>query len=659
MMQEPQFNQDREPDKDERVRPRKRMKASAVGAQNEKPSAHDTDLLPALRRLYRHLSTRRRVQLVLLLAFMLVGALAELMTIGAVLPFLALMVDPGRAADMPLLGSLFTKLGWHNKDILVPATLLFIIFAVLSGAIRLALAWLSQKYVFRLGHDLCVEVYKRTLYQPYSYHTSKNSSEFISDIYKAQGVVNSMMLSLMQALIAVVISAFILAALLAVNTRVALITAFGFGALYLGISLATRKRLRVNSRIIAKAQTQWVKIVQEGLGGIRDVLINHTQKIYLRAYEQTDLLYRDAQSMNGFIGAAPRFIIEGAGMVLIALLALALAQGEGGLATALPVLGALALGASRLLPLVQVMYVGWAQISSNRHILSDVLDVLDLPLPAQADHRQDARSPLPFAHTITLEAVGFRYQAHRPAVLTDIDLTIDKGSRIGIVGKTGSGKTTLVDLLMGLLTPTTGVIRIDGTPLSLSNMGRWQARIAHVPQAIYLSDASIGENIAFGVPPTQIDHMRLVAAARQAAIADFIESLPDGYDTFVGERGVRLSGGQRQRIGIARALYRQADVLVFDEATSALDTETETAVMDAVTRLGRDLTIFIIAHRLSTLEGCDFIVQLEGGGMNIRKPRLAHAALPHADRHAASTKSVAPEGADEPGTHPSVAHKAH
>jgi ABC-type multidrug transport system fused ATPase/permease subunit len=581
-------------------------------AEGSAEAARVEGLPSALSRLYRHFSRRRRVQLVLILALMLAGALAELMTIGAVLPFLALIANPARAADMPLFGNLFARLGWRGDDLLLPATLLFITVALSAGAVRLLLAWASQKFVFRLGHDIGVEAYRRTLYQPYAFHIARNSSAAIANIDKVQTVVWNVLMPLMQAATAAVISTFILAALIAIDAAVALVAAAGFGMLYLGISLATRWRLRSNSQVIATAYAERIKSVQEGLGGIRDVLIDRAQPVYIGKFARVDSAYRHAQTVNAFIGAAPRFIIEAAGMALIALLALALAHGEGGFATALPVLGALALGAARLLPLLQLIYNSWAQIAGSRQNLLDVVEALDLPLPGPEVLRGTTGPPLPFERAITLEKVGFHYQPGTPAVLRGIDLVIPKGGRVGIVGKTGSGKSTLMDLVMGLLEPSEGAIRIDGEKLAPANIGRWQARIAHVPQAIYLSDASIAENIAFGIPPEEIDRERLREAARQAAVADFIESLPDGYDTFVGERGVRLSGGQRQRIGIARALYRQADVLVFDEATSALDSVTETAVMDAISRLGRELTILIIAHRVSTLEGCDMVVRLEG-----------------------------------------------
>ena len=239
---------------------------------------------------------------------------------------------------------------------------------------------------------------------------------------------------------------------------------------------------------------------------------------------------------------------------------------------------------------------------------------ISLDLPVDSSYEQAAEvKPIPFKRSISLTRISFQYTVDGPIVLHDVSLNIPAGARVGIIGKTGSGKSTLVDLVMGLLKPTSGMISIDGIALTQGNVRGWQAQIAHVPQSIYLADATITENIAFGVPKQQIDHERLRAAMHQAKLNELIGSLPEGYETIVGERGVRLSGGQRQRIGIARALYREARVLVFDEATSALDNETEAQVLEAIELLGRDLTILIIAHRLSTLTLCDMVVKLDLG----------------------------------------------
>jgi ABC-type multidrug transport system fused ATPase/permease subunit len=298
-------------------------------------------------------------------------------------------------------------------------------------------------------------------------------------------------------------------------------------------------------------------------------------------------------------------------MVLIAGLALMLSRGPGGLVEALPVLGALALGAQRLLPLMQSIYQGWAQVLGGRQLLDDVLGFLDLPVHDR-DLPRAPVTPLPFRRDLVLRDVNFRYGPDLPKVLDGVTLRIAKGERIGLIGKTGSGKSTLMDLIMGLLEPTTGELRVDGQLLHASSIRAWQAQIAHVPQAIYLADGTIAENIAFGLEPDRIDMDRVREASRQAEVASFVEGLAEKYDTLVGERGVRLSGGQRQRIGLARALYRRASVLVLDEATSALDTETEAAVMESIRGLGREMTILIVAHRLSTVAMCDRVFRIEG-----------------------------------------------
>ena len=547
--------------------------------------------------------------------------LAELLTLGAVLPFLALLADPGKASSYRNLQGLFSKLGWTQPDqILLPATMLFAATAISAGAVRLFVFWANQRFVFQLYYDLSIEVYRRTLYQPYSYHVGKNTSELISANRKVQHVIMSMILPLMEALIGLIVSAFIVGALVTLDARVALLAAVGFSAVYVAVSYGTRRRYWNNGKIVAESFTASVQTVQEGLGGIRDVIIDQTQELYLAKFGRIICKLRDAQGQNAFLAAAPRYVIEAFGMVLIAVLALVLSWRAGGLMVALPVLGALALGAQRLLPMLQLIYNGWSQISASRHSLVDVLDIVDLP----ADLEPAAENAIPFSFDcdIVLDGVSFHYARGQP-VLHNVRLRIEKGTRVGFMGKTGSGKSTLLDLIMGLLQPTAGEIRIDGKPLNIRTVKGWQTQVAHVPQSIYLADTTIAENIAFSVAPDRVD-MRLVEeAARKANLHEFIVSLPGSYHAMVGERGVRLSGGQRQRLGIARALYKQAKVLVFDEATSALDTGTEAAVMQAIQSLGSDLTILIIAHRLSTLEMCDRVVRLEDGRIRaVGPPRL-------------------------------------
>jgi ABC-type multidrug transport system fused ATPase/permease subunit len=472
--------------------------------------------------------------------------------------------------------------------------------------------WASTRIAFSAGADLGIEVYRRTLYQPYRVHVARNSSEVISGITnKVNSVVFGVLSPLLTLVSSVVLLLAIMIALIAIHPLMALLAAVSFGAFYALITWMSRQRVHRNSQRIAYEQTQVVKALQEGLGGIRDVLLDGTQPVYCNIYRQADYPLRLAQGSNIFIGGSPRYVMEALGMVLISVLAYFLSHQSGGISTALPALGALALGAQRLLPALQQIYSAWTSIAGSYASLVDTLELLDQPLSGEM--LQPAPAPLRFQKDIQFRDVRFRYTVDGPWVLDDLNLVIPKGSRVGFVGSTGSGKSTTLDLLMGLLIPTEGEFLVDGQVVSDNRMRAWQRSIAHVPQSIYLADTTLAENIAFGVPPEAIDLDRVREAARQAQIADFIENRPDGYQACVGEQGIRLSGGQRQRIGIARALYKQASVLVFDEATSALDNATEQSVMDAIEGLSGDLTILLIAHRLSTVQRCDTIVELEHG----------------------------------------------
>lgn len=575
------------------------------------PSYHELSVWAALRRLHRVLSAKRQRQFKLVLLLMLVGALAEIVAIGAVVPFLSVLSDPDAARNVPILASMLNALGISSQSgVVAIAAGLFCTAAIVAGAIRLWLTWTSQAFVFLAGHEIGTEIQRRVLAQSYSYHVSTNTSETLATLEKTQVLVFNVLLQVMVAGTSTIIALFIVGALLWLNPLVAAASALGFGAMYLAIGLLTRRRLHQASKTIATAYNDRIRITQEGLGGIRDIIIDQSQDIYLREFAGADLRLQKSRSLTAFVGAAPRFVIEAAGMILIALLALMLSQGDG-FASALPLLGALALGAQRLLPLIQQIYLGWTSVAGNRAVVGDVLELLDLPVDESA---RGEVPPIPFIREIRFDNVELRYAGRAEPALQDIALTIPRGSRTALIGATGSGKSTLVDLLMGLLEPTNGEVLIDGQKLRGDARRAWQRNIAHVPQSIFLADTSIARNIAFGSFTDDIPIDRLIAAAKQAQLHDFISSLPDGYNTQVGERGVRLSGGQRQRLGIARALYKGAPVLILDEATSALDGETEAALMRSLDSLGdAGLTVVMIAHRLSTVADCDNVARLENG----------------------------------------------
>lgn len=566
-----------------------------------------------VRCLWQHISARRKAQLTLLLVLMVVASFAEVASIGAVLPFLGVLMAPERIFSNEMASPLVNALGLTDPvELFLPLTLLFVLAAFFSGAMRLILLWGQTRLGFAIGADFSTEIYQRTLYQPYSVHIARNSSQVIAGIStKTNAVIYDFLLPLLYIISSFLILIAILVAFFAVDPFVALIVFGGFGSLYGLIMVATKKRLAADSHCVNRESAHVIKALQEGLGGVRDVLIDGAQKAYCQIYRDADQPMRLAQANIQITKAAPRFLIESLGMSLIAILAYQLVGRDEGIVGTIPLLGALALGSQRMLPVVQQLYGGWALVRGSQASVQDVIGLLEQPLPPYADQCQPA--PIQFENSICLHQVKFRYSDVGSWVLRGINLKISKGSCIGFIGATGSGKSTLLDLVMGLLHPDEGRLTIDGVAITDQNHRAWQVRIAHVPQTIFLADTTIAQNIAFGISANDINYERVQQAARKAQIADTIDSWELRYDTLVGEGGVRLSGGQRQRIGIARALYKQADVIVFDEATSALDNDTEHAVMKSIDHLGQGVTVLIIAHRLSTLRNCDQIFELEQG----------------------------------------------
>lgn len=573
------------------------------------PTPNETSWM-LLVRLWRHVDHKHRLQFFAVFGLMFVCAFAEVVSLGSVIPFLGILASPETFTAQLWVSKTLQSFNISSPETLkLPLTIAFVAAALTAAILRILLLWVSTRVSFASGSKLSVALYQRTLYQPYPVHVARNTSVMLSGVGKVGGAINILMQCVILVISTVMLLA-IVAALFVIDPMVAAISMVSVGGCYMVITRLARRRLHRNSFYIADEQTRVFKIVQEGLGGIRDVLLDGSQRIYCDVYQAADQKLRRGQGDNLFIAGSPRFAMEALGMSLIAMLAYVLSLQPGGITAHIPILGALALGAQRLLPTLQQGYSAWATIVGNRASLIDTLALLDQPMP---DEPQENITPLPFQETIRFEQVKFVYPNTDTPVLQNISLAIPKGTRMGITGATGSGKSTAMDILMGLLTPNSGHLSVDHQPITPANLKAWQRNIAHVPQHIYLADASIAENIAFGVPLEKIDMVRVAWSAKKAQIADFIERHPEGYKAQVGERGIRISGGQRQRLGIARALYKQATVLVFDEATSALDTLTEQSLMEAIESLDSDLTVIMIAHRLTTVRHCDSIIELHQG----------------------------------------------
>ncbi len=567
-----------------------------------------------LRKLWIHIPSTRRLQFAFLLLLSFFTSLIEMLSISSALPFISVLTEPEKVYNNSLLHPFFNDYGFDSAtQIVLPIMILFVIAIVSAMLMRLVLLWASTKLSFNTGIDISLNVYEKILQQPYIFHTMKNSSDIINVInIKVSEVIFYIIMPSIILITSGIMSIFIAAILLYFIPTSVIWVMTVFIVSYIAIMKSIKKRLKSNSQLIANESTQIIKTLQEGLGGIRDILIDRTQANFTVTYKNSVEALRKAQAENQIFGNAPKFFLEGVGMLFIAFFAYTLSKEPNEHISMIPILVGIVLSIQRLLPLMQQMFQSWSLIHSAQASLSDVLEYLDLV--AANNERIDKKSiPVSFKKNIKLEQVFFQYIPDGSIIIKSMDLVIPKGSRIGFIGSTGSGKSTLIDIIMGLLEPTKGQLFIDDQALSKSNMHLWQAHISHVPQSVYLIDSTIEENIAFGIVKEDIDHQLVKESARKAQIADTIEKMPKGYKTIVGERGVQLSGGQRQRLGIARALYKKAQVIILDEATSALDSETEDAVINAFESIGNDVTLLMIAHRTTTLKSCTHIIELKNG----------------------------------------------
>lgn len=544
---------------------------------------------------------------------MICSAFAEIISIGMIIPFLSAITSPDTVFAHPMMQSLVKLFNVNsNSELVILLTALFCVLAIFAAGMRLSTLWFQTRFCYAVGQHLSTQLYKNTLYQSYSMHVARNSSEFISTIVnKTFQSTSFAILPILNIFSSGLILLAITATLIFIQPLVALSAFMLFGSAYGAVIILTKAKLDLDSKKISTEQDQVVKKLQEGFGSIRDILVSSTQKVYVKSYTTSYHSLQRAWANVEIIKATPRFVIEAIGIIIIALLALFYYEQPGGIAQALPILGAMALGAQRMLPMLQVIYASLAALRAGLASLTDIFLMLDEPTSESLVN--ESKQQILFNDSITLENLKFQYNPSSPKVLSGINTRIVKGSMTGIIGSTGSGKSTLIDIIMGLLQPSEGKFKVDGEIITETNKYGWQELLAHVPQSIFLIDASIAENIALGISPEEIDHELVQKSAKQAHIHDAISSWDDKYETVVGERGVRLSGGQRQRIAIARALYKKASVIIFDEATSALDSETESSVMEAITSLAEDITIIIVAHRLSTLKECSNIIELSNG----------------------------------------------
>ena len=399
-----------------------------------------------------------------------------------------------------------------------------------------------------------------------------------------------------------------------INPQVAFVIFIAFSLAYISLALSIKRKISNNGNFLEKSYKRQFKLLQEGLEAIREIILSSNQSYFASIYKKTDKPIRFVEAQNEFFVSSPRFILESVSLFLIASIAYLLTTSNVDSTEIISILGTFAIGSQRLLPAMQGAYNEWARLKTFLPAVKSIAPLMKEDKFATQLIEASSQKKYKLKERIQFNNISFSYSGRDDYIFKDINFTIKKGQKIGIIGETGGGKSTLINLLMGLLEPTSGEIIIDKKNLVFEDyqfMRAWRSSICHVPQNIFLADISIAENIAFGLNINKIEMDRVISAAKKAKINDFIESLPMGYKTYVGERGIRLSGGQKQRLGIARALYQQSSIIILDEATSALDNKTEEKVINSIYEITPDVTLVMIAHRLSTLNICDVIYKVE------------------------------------------------
>jgi len=552
---------------------------------------------------------------------MLLSGFAEMISFTAIIPFLTVITQPERLFGLKEFGFIYQLLNIDNEtELIIPVALLFIFIAILAGIIKLTTIWINGRYAAAVGSEISIKSFSNSLMQPYFIHIEKKTSQIITT---STSYLNATVLVLHQTLWLIsntLISILILIGLLTINSKIALILFSLFGTAYLLLMSKVKNRLKGNSNFIALANQKQVKYIQEGFGSIRDIILDKSYKNFIDLFKNIDEKMRIRNADSIFLSIYPRNILEIVGLIFLVSIAIVMyLTNQSNINNVLPLLGAFALGAQRLLPAMQQSYNAWATINAYSSEISSVIESLSqkvlIDLEEGRKLNKKNKSNI-FKNKIHFKSIGFKYQKESPLILKNINLEINKGEKIGIIGPTGEGKSTFIDILLGLLKPTYGEILVDGVNIhSRKYIEIWMKSLAHVPQNIYLTDNSFAENIAFGIRKDKIDFEKVKQCAYMAKISSYIESCSKGYETFVGEGGINLSGGQKQRIGIARSLYKGSELIIFDEATSALDRKTEEEVMDSIKNLSKEKTILIVAHRLSTLKFCDRILKIEKGSL--------------------------------------------
>ena len=572
-------------------------------------------MFQVFKKLRNLLGVSEQMRAFLVFLLMLGTAFLEMIGVASIMPFVAVLADSQAVEKYEYLRFAYDALSFTDTKsflMLLGGCVLFLF--VFSLALKAFTTYAVLRFSNMLAHSFAYRLLEGYLQRPYGFFLGRNTAELSKRIFSEVGeVINGALIPAMKVVSGGLVAIMISALLLAVEPLLSVLVGAVLGGAFVLVYVSTRGLLRrLGERRVYTNERRFV-LASEALSGIKELKLMGREGSYLERFSQVSKSFAKDVTVSKAIGDLPHFAIQAIAFGGVLVLVLYLMGVHGGLQGALPVIALYAFAGYRLLPAFQEIFKNITQLRFYDAALDSLAEDL-LGLPEHSFVQDNLLSEKRLGGDIELSGISYRYPGAESNSLSGISIAVAKGTSVAFVGTTGAGKSTVVDLILGLLEPTAGCIRVGDQLLQGENLKAWQRNIGYVPQAIYLADASIAENIAFGIPSREIDMQAVEKAAKAAHLHDFIASeLPEGYQTSVGERGVRLSGGQRQRIGIARALYHDPDVVVFDEATSALDNATEALVMQAINELRGGKTVILIAHRLSTVERCDTIFMLEHG----------------------------------------------
>ena len=574
-------------------------------------------MLKVIKQLFALLTDKQLKQFYILQVLVIIMAFTELLGIASIAPFMALVGDISILETNGLFAQLYQMSGLNNPmDFLFYTGVIVLVMLTFSTVISMFTTWRLSIFGARIGTEIADRLYTYYMQQSWQFHASGSSAQLTKQVSTEAARISSQIVQpLMQMNSKLVLALFISISIVIYDPVIAILGLSIFSLAYFVLYRLVRQKLESNGQQLSEVSTRRFRLMNEGFGGIKDVLLLNRSHDFITRFHDSGKVFARAQGTNIAISQVPRYFIELIAFgAMISLVLVLIKVHSGNLGEVLPILAVYALAAFKLLPALQQIYSSLSQIKGNTAAFEAVKDDLEKSFDIQKTSSDTVVStPIELKKRIKLSDIEFSYPRKERLAVDGVNMSIPVNSVIGLVGLSGSGKSTLIDLLLGLLTPQQGSIYVDDVRITLENSRPWQDLLGFVPQSIFLSEGSIAENIAFGIPAKDISLKQVNKALSLANLTELVEQLPEGVNTKVGERGVQLSGGQRQRIGIARALYHEAEVLVFDEATSALDGITEKIVMDAIHEFSGQKTIIMIAHRLKTVEKCDLIYFMEHG----------------------------------------------